>query len=241
MSSESEGSGRTLSQVRQATIDALCDQFANDAMDMEDFERRVEIAHRASTTDELKALLSDLPGGNLPAPSGAAASSAELSSAERSFTIATPGQVKEHELVVAVLGGTSRKGRWTPARKNISVAVMGGAQLDFREAVLAPGSTELQVFALWGGVEIIVPPELNVESHGFALLGGFEHAGDATGPTDPDVPTLRIVGVACMGGVEITVRRPGETSRDARRRGREAHREARRERRRHRRSSRGEE
>jgi len=241
MARESEGSGQTLSQARQATIDALCDHFANDAMGMEDFEKRVEIAHKASTADELKALLSDLPGGNLPAPRGADASSTELTRAGRSFTVATPGQVKEREFVVAVLGGTSRKGRWTPARKNVSVAVMGGAELDFREAVMAPGVTELQVFALWGGVEIIVPPELNVQSHGFALLGGFEHAGNAIGESEPDVPTLRIVGVACMGGVEITVRHPGETSRDARRRRRKEHKEARRGRRRHRGSDREEE
>lgn len=83
---------------------------------------------------------------------------------------------------------------------------------------MAPGVTELQIFALWGGVEVIVPPGLNVESHGIAILGGFEHAGDGEYPADPNAPTLRITGAACMGGVDVTVRHPGETARDARRR-----------------------
>jgi predicted membrane protein len=52
---------------------------------------------------------------------------------------------------------------------------MGGSELDFREAVMGPGVTELQIFAVCGGVEVVVPPGLNVESHGIAIMGGFEH------------------------------------------------------------------
>jgi hypothetical protein len=67
-----------------------------------------------------------------------------------------------------------------------------------------------------GGVEIIVPPWLRVESHGFAIMGGFDHAADVGRVTDPEGPTLRISGFACMGGVDIAVREPGESKRDAR-------------------------
>jgi hypothetical protein len=225
MSSETEG-GQGLNQTRQVTIDALCEHFANDAMEMDEFERRVDVAHRATTTDELKELLRDLPGGKVPAVKGGATAPVTGSH----WSLAHPDQVKDQEFVVAILGGSSRKGRWSPARKNYAMAVFGGTELDFREAVLAPGVTEVRVFALWGGVEIVVPPELNVESHGLALLGGFEHAGSDTGDADPGAPTLRITGVALMGGVEVSVRLPGESSRDARRRHRERRRELRRER-----------
>ena len=120
--------------------------------------------------------------------------------------------------VVAALGGTKRKGRWSPARKNYAVSVMGGVQLDFREAALAPGVTEVKVYTVMGGVDIIVPPGLNVESHGMALLGGFEHKGDTTMHPDPHAPTLRITGLAIMGGVDVSVRQSGESASDARRR-----------------------
>ncbi len=225
MAGESEG-GQPLSQARQATIDTLCEQFANDAMDMEEFERRLDVAHRASTTAELHELLRDLPGGGVPA----VAETPSASVAPRSFSVARSDQVKDQAFVVAVLGGTSRKGRWSPARSNYALAMFGGSELDFREAVLPPGVTDVRVFALCGGVEIIVPPGLNVEAHGLALLGGFEHAGDDTGQVDPGAPTLRVTGVACMGGVEVSVRFPGESSRDARRRRRDERRELRRER-----------
>jgi hypothetical protein len=125
--------------------------------------------------------------------------------------------VRENGFAVAILGGTRRAGRWTPARVNNAVAICGGAELDFREAALGPGVTELRIFTMWGGVEVIVPPGLNVESHGMGIMGGFEHAAESATP-DPLAPTLRISGVALMGGVDITVRNPGESARDARRR-----------------------
>lgn len=120
--------------------------------------------------------------------------------------------------MVAALGGVERKGRWIPARQNYAVAVMGGVNLDFREALLPPGVTEVWVFTAMGGAEIIVPPGLAVESDGVAILGSFEHREDAVLSPDPDAPVLRIRGLAIMGGVEVSIRYPGETPREAKRR-----------------------
>jgi hypothetical protein len=212
MASEPESAKQPLSHARQVTIDALCEHFANDAMAMEEFERRVEVAHRAATVEELKDLLRDLPGGSLPALAGDARAKAPAARFERRVTAAA--HVEEQGYVVGIMGGSTRRGRWTPARNNTVIAVMGGHELDFREALLGPGVTEVQVFVLMGGVEIVVPPWLNVESRGFAIMGGFDHAAD-TVATDPDGPTLRISGFAMMGGVDITVREPGESRRDA--------------------------
>jgi hypothetical protein len=213
MTESSGGNGQSVGQSRQVTVDALCEHFANDDMSVEEFERRVEVAHRASTVQELKDLLSDLPGANLPAP----VQGATIPVPKRKYKVTAAAHVKEREFMVAVMGGSSRKGTWSPARTNYAVAIMGGADLDFREAVLAPGVTDVQVFTMMGGVDIIVPPGLNVESHGFGIMGGFDQVGDIE-PGDPNAPTLRIAGVACMGGVTIKVRHPGETSGDARRR-----------------------
>jgi hypothetical protein len=67
-------------------------------------------------------------------------------------------------------------------------------------------------------VEIIVPPNLNVESHGIGIMGGFDHNAKYMEQPDPTAPTVRISGVALMGGVEVTVRHAGESARDARQR-----------------------
>lgn len=212
-----------MDESRKTTIDLLCEHFAEDRLSVEEFERRLDTAHQATTSSELEALLQDLPR-----PSAAPARRADQPASANSYSLADPSRVKERELVIAVLGGTGRKGRWSPARNNFVISVMGGAELDFREAVLAPGVTEVQIYTVWGGVEIVVPPDLHVESHGFALMGGFEHAAEDAVDPGPGAPTLRVTGFALMGGVDISVRRPGETVRDARRRRRMERKERRR-------------
>jgi hypothetical protein len=90
--------------------------------------------------------------------------------------------------------------------------------LDFREARLPPGETHVSVFILMGGVQIIVPPELAVETSGMAIMGGFEHLERAPAVADPERPVLRVTGFAMMGGVAVETRLAGESERDARRR-----------------------
>jgi len=204
MTTEGQGARAPLDHTRQGTIDALCEHFANDVMSVEDFEARVDVAHRATTVAELTELLSDLPTGNLPAtwdPSAPAPIG--------SRTVAPAAHRDESAFQVAILGGAKRTGQWAPARVNQTIAVMGGVELDFREALLPRGVTELKVYAVMGGVEIIVPPGLDVESRGVGIMGGFDHAGNDLRLTDPNAPVLRISGIALMGGVDIKVRHPG--------------------------------
>jgi hypothetical protein len=214
MTTEERPESRRLGPQREATIEALCEHFADDVLSVEEFERRIDTAHRASTPADLEALLQDLPARHLPT----ASPRQEGVSRPEGYSVTSPERVKDQAIVMAVMGGTSRKGRWSPARKNYSIALMGGAELDFREAVMPPGVTELRIYAMWGGVDVIVPPGLHVESHGFAVLGGFDHAADDALLPGPHAPTLRITGLAVMGGVDITVRHPGESAREARRR-----------------------
>jgi len=214
--------GAPINQIRQVTIDALCEHFANDAITMEDFESRVDVAHRATSVTELRELLLDLPSRDLPAVAGE--HSKPVPGSE--YRLAPHQHAKQRGYAVAVLGGSRRSGPWSPARVNYSVAVMGGVELDFREAALPPGLTEVKIVSIMGGVDVIVPPGLSVESHGIGILGGFDHADDAV-PPQPGAPVLRISGVAVMGGVDIRVRHVGESARDARQRRRRERRDKR--------------
>jgi len=218
MTQDPLGGPAPLNHTRQLTIDALCEHFANDAMTVEDFEARVDVAHRATNVEELRALLRDLPTSNLPV---AASAGATQPAVREDFAVAPRAHTKENGYAIAVMGGTRRRGRWSPARITHAITIMGGAELDFREALLPPGVTEVKVYTVMGGVEIIVPPNLTVESHGIGIMGGFEHAGEEYRAYDPEAPVLRISGVAVMGGVDIKVRLVGESARDARKRRRQ--------------------
>lgn len=195
-----------LEQTRQAIVQQLCGHFAVDNLTAEDLEERLDRAHAAATLAELRALVSDLPAVQEGAPI----------TGPRVF--ATPAHVPDRQVVVAIMGGVERKGVWTVPRTLYVVAVMGGADIDLREARLSPGVTDIVVLAVMGGVEIVVPPGVHVDMNGFALMGGFGHSGRVEPPTDPDAPVLRISGLCLMGGADVAVRYPGERPRDARRR-----------------------
>jgi len=59
----------------------------------------------------------------------------------------------------------------------------------------------LDVFAMWGGIEILVPADWGVVVQGTPIMGAFE---DKTSPPrDGSGAKLIIKGVVIMGGVEI--------------------------------------
>lgn len=196
-----------LRERREGVIQALTAHFAEDRIDAEEFERRVDRAYRALSLQELDAVSADLP--SLPGPAPGEGTGRAL---------APPDEVRGQQVVPALMGGNERKGVWTPASRIHALAIMGGVVLDFREARFGRGVTEVNAFALMGGIEIIVPPGLRVESDGLGILGGFEGHDQRGEPSDRDQPALRVRGLAIMGGVEVVERLPGETANDTRRR-----------------------
>ena len=218
MSDESSQQLVPLKRERENVVKVLIDQYAADNLTVEEFELRLDSAYTASTMEQLEGLLAGLPV--LASQSDAAG----IPSVQR----APAESVREHGFQIAIMGGYEKKGEWTPPRKLQSLAIMGGAGLDFREARMPPGVTEVNILAIMGGAEILVPPGLAVETHGFGFMGGFEGVDQAGVDTDPDAPRLVIRGLAIMGGVEVTVRLPGETARDARQRRKLARKERRR-------------
>jgi hypothetical protein len=179
---------------REFTIARLCEHFARDNLEAHELEELIDRAHQAVTIAALDNLLVGLP---------------ELEAAKPAQTAMVPAGAAggQHQVVVAVMGGAERKGAWSPASNLYVVACMGGSLLDFREAQLGPGVTNLMVLAVMGGVEIIVPPGLRVESNGIGIMGGFEHAGQHSSSSS-EGPILRISGAAIMGGVEIKEKPP---------------------------------
>jgi hypothetical protein len=190
---------------REAVISILSESFAQDLFDVDEFDRRIDLAHRATSLLELDKLVEDLaavkPTALVPIPSQAALD-------------AWPQRRK----LRAILGGFQKQGRWSVPREMKVTCFWGGGRLDFREAQMAPGITELRITAIMGGLEIIVPPWLAVECDATAIMGGFAELERGHGSPDPGRAMLRITGFALMGGVSIETRLPGESRREARRR-----------------------
>lgn len=194
-----------LRDARERVIARLSDGFAHDELELEEFEQRLGLAHRSSSLAELSQLTRDL-----------AVSATALAKVPAVAPAPVPASVRAEQTLAAVLGGTTRVGRWTPPRRLRVIAIMGGVELDFREATLHPGVTEVVITAVMGGVSITVPPQLAVEMDGMAIMGGFAHSERAPAQHDPDRPVLRVRGVAVMGGVDIKTRLVGESALEAR-------------------------
>ena len=214
----------TLAAQRDRTVNALVDHFAHDHITVEDFERRLDVANRALTVPELDALVNDLPA--LPQQS-------TVTPAVKSATPPAPARhIRDNQIIGAIMGGAERRGHWQPAKHTIVAAAMGGAVLDFRDVQLPPGETEVTVICMMGGAEIIVPPGMNIDSGGIAIMGGFAHMNPIPATHDTNAPVLRINGFVLMGGVEVYVRLPGESAKDARHRQKDEERRLKEERRR---------
>ena len=117
------------------------------------------------------------------------------------------------DTVYAIFGGIDRRGAWNVPRRMRIVALFGGANLDLREARFPPGVIDIDVTAVMGGINILVPPGLAVQMHGSAIMGGFADVNRAPAYPDPDAPLLRVHGLAMMGGVNVEMRLPGESER----------------------------
>jgi predicted membrane protein len=106
-----------------------------------------------------------------------------------------------HVSALAILAGVVRGNNSQAFEGGDLTAVMGGCEIDLREASIAPGTEAvIDVFAMWGGIEIRVPEDWTVVPRVTPIMGGLD---DKTRPAASASKRLILRGVAIMGGVGI--------------------------------------
>ena len=101
--------------------------------------------------------------------------------------------------ITAILGGFERRLATPDFRGGEITAIMGGCALDLREASIMKEAV-INVFAIWGGITIKVPPDWTVVLHGTPVMGGFT---EKTARPPDNSKRLVVTGYAIMGGVEV--------------------------------------
>jgi hypothetical protein len=101
----------------------------------------------------------------------------------------------------AVLSGFERNTASTNFQGADLTAILGGCELDLRQAKIGSRAPEIEVFAFWGGVEIRVPQEWRLDVQVWPILGGLEDETEQS--PAPEGPVVTIKGAAVMGGVGI--------------------------------------
>ena len=184
---------------RERAADVLREAAGHGRITMDELDERLEVAYAAKTYGDLAAVTRDLPQ---PAQAPGTAQRAPVGRIG-----GTPGA----KFSLAILSGARRSGRWVVPPSYVAVAVMGGVELDLREALFSQPEVTIHAYTVMGGIEITVPEDVDVDVSGVAFMGGFDH--NASGPGVPGAPRLRVLGFALMGGVEV--RRKPLKERDA--------------------------
>jgi len=175
---------------REQAANVLREAAGQGRISMDELDERLELAYAAKTYADLTAVTHDLPqAGTALSPAGAALVPDRIGGTPRT------------KFSIAILSGARRMGSWVLPRQYVAVAVMGGVELDLREARFSEPEVTIQAYTLMGGIQITVPEDIEVDVSGIAFMGGFDH--NASGPGVPGAPRLKVIGFAMMGGVEV--------------------------------------
>jgi hypothetical protein len=194
------GNVRASDADREQVATLLSTAYAEGRLTREEHDERIDQLMAAKTFDDLIPITRDLvvvgaPGVTRP------------QSASR-FTIDTASQDPEPDKMVAIFGGVTRTGRWR-VRKNIqALALFGGMDLDFRDAIFEAPVVEISGFWCFGGLDIKVPEGLEVLDQTAGIFGGTD-VRDVGDPA-PGAPTLVIKGVSLFGGVSVRGPKPNK-------------------------------
>lgn len=106
---------------------------------------------------------------------------------------------------VAIFGGSEQKVTSKNFKGGKVTNIFGGSTFDLSDAVLAPGRNTLDMFCLFGGSKIIVPPHWKVKIEVTAIFGGYADKRRNAPKSGDDVNESEFVirGVVIFGGGEI--------------------------------------
>ena len=162
----------------------LADAAATGQLPMTEYEARLSKAYAAKTYDELERLSADLPG-------------AITTAARRGG----PCHPAPSTLLLAIMSGFERRGRWNVPRKLTTFALWGGGVVDLRYADFSSPEVEIHSYSIMGAQTILVPPEVNVELHGHGVMGSFDHLETEQGL--PGAPRVKVRGFSLWGKVAV--------------------------------------
>ncbi len=183
-------------------------QAAGDGrLDLDELDQRLEDAWAAKVYTDLVPIVADLPGDrNLPTP---VAPPTPMTVSRP--PLPGPGVATRHTSSFAVMSGAERKGIWEVGDSYTAFTLMGGIQIDLREAVFTSREVVITANAVMGGVEIFVNAGTHVINDVVGIMGGSTLTNKVLPALSEDSPVVRVRGVALMGGVDISRRQmPGE-------------------------------
>jgi hypothetical protein len=108
-----------------------------------------------------------------------------------------------HDSLFAAFGGVERRNTSKTFVGADLTAVFGGAELDLRDAELTDRPARVNVVALFGGAEVVVPRDWNVKMDVLPILAGASDDRPRR-ESEHDEIDLVVTGFTAFGGVSVT-------------------------------------
>lgn len=125
--------------------------------------------------------------------------------AARSIRPSTQLATDDHIRSFVAFGGANPRSESDSFRGGSITTLFGGTEIDLRGAQLAAEGAELEVTVLFGGAEITVPTDWQVQMSGLPILGGWENKTrlkSAEGEGAP-IGKLKVNCFVAFGGIEV--------------------------------------
>ncbi|MFP4470376.1 MAG: LiaF transmembrane domain-containing protein [Bacteroidales bacterium] len=117
-----------------------------------------------------------------------------------------PPMEKDADIIdeVSVFSGSERTITSKNFRGGKITNVFGGSEINMVHSELSAGRNEIEVFYIFGGSSIIVPPDWDVQVDVTAIFGGFSDKRHKVRPVESDnTKRIFIKGLVIFGGGEI--------------------------------------
>jgi hypothetical protein len=177
---------------RHQVAEILREAAGEGRLELDELDERLEATYAARTYADLVPITADLP-----AHPARPAQLAPIASAD-----VVPGAKREQHF--AIMSGVTRKGVWVVPEHFNLFALMGGAELDLRDAKFAAHEVVLTINAFMGGANVIVGPNVRVQVEGTGIMGGYAGPSGLVEPEiDENSPVVRVRGLAIWGGVNV--------------------------------------
>src|SRR4029077_15011770 len=179
-----DASLRVSDAERDQTLRILGEHAAVGRLTLDELEERSGRALAAKTRGELATLTATLPqeaGQDRPAP---------------------PLAKKPVRWRVAIMSGSQRRGRFRAVGSINAISIMGGDEIDLREAEIEGGELTLNLVAVLGGATIYIPDSIELDVGGFSLMGGNTEIGSER-PPRPGAPVIKLRAWNLLGGAPV--------------------------------------
>ena len=198
-------------KLREKILDALSKAYVNSLLDTEEYENRVESAHKSRTVEDLAELIHDFPDRHEIVapflPKAPHQRSAEyLSSTKTGSFPKMPKPTGERKLKgLTLLGNKYLLARDCVDQPGFAFTAIGDLIMDLRD--IQPGQiVDMTHISLIGDLKILLPEGVKVEQNYLVLIGEFKRKflrRQKAESVEPEQAYLRITGIKLIGDLRI--------------------------------------